>query len=101
MFGGKLRFALSGIWADRRNRGGGRGAEDAPGHRRVPKEPGAGSEGSGQAWAQPASPDSRLGAPGQVCHLGPSSPLPAGFTGSQTPPSPNGHSRRPKGNYTY
>lgn len=38
MFGGKLRFALSGIWANRRSRGGSRGVRDTSGHRRVPKE---------------------------------------------------------------
>ena len=52
MLGRKLRFALSGIWADRRSRGGGRGVEDTSGHRRVPKE-----QGPGQARAQPAGPD--------------------------------------------
>lgn len=56
MLGGKLRFALSGIWADRRSRGGGRGVEDTSGHRRVPKE-----QGPGQARAQPAGPDTSLG----------------------------------------
>lgn len=48
MFGGKLRFALSGIWANRRSRGGGRGVEDASGHRRVPKEPALAMMGQGR-----------------------------------------------------
>lgn len=48
MLGGKLRFALSGIWANRRNRGGGRGVEDASGHRRVPKELGLAARGQGR-----------------------------------------------------
>lgn len=66
-----------------------------------PRGTGAGSKGSGQAWAQPASPDTGLGTLSRVCHLGPSSPLPAGLPGSQTAPSPSGHRHQPEGNYTY
>lgn len=73
---------------------------DTSGHRKVPKEIGLTEEGSGQAQAQPASPDTNLGTPSQVCHLCPSTPPPSGLTGSQTPPTPNGHGHRPKGNYT-
>lgn len=53
MLGGKLRFALSGIWANHRNRGGGRGVEDASSHRRVPKELGLAARGQGRSGLSP------------------------------------------------
>lgn len=88
MLGGKLRFALSGIWANHRNRGGGRGVEDASSHRRVPKELGLAARGQGRSglspgwwWGGCLSASSAIWAP--------------------PPPSPNGHSCRLKGNYTY
>lgn len=103
MFGGKLRFALSGIWANRRSRGGGRGVEDASGHRRVPKEPALAMMGQGRpGLSLPVqTPVCGLPARSAIWAPPPPTPPPAGLTGSQAPPSPNSHSRRPKGNYTY
>lgn len=76
MFGGKLRCALSGIWADRRSRGGGRG-EDAAARKRVPEERGLAARGQGRpglslpaqtpAWGPSAG--SAISAPSPLCQL--------------------------------
>ena len=53
-----------------------------------PQGAGAGSKGQGRPGLSLPVQTPAWGAPSQACHLGPSSPLPAGLTGSQTPPVP-------------
>nr|KAF6272852.1 hypothetical protein mMyoMyo1_010859 [Myotis myotis] len=92
MFGGKLRFTLSGIWANHRSRGGGRGVGDASGRRRVPKDLRLAGRGQGRPGLSLLSPNTNLEALSQACSRAP--PPPAGLTGSHSPPHPNGHRRR-------
>lgn len=70
MFGEKLRFTLSGIWANHRSRGGGRGVGDASGRRRVPKDPKLTGRGQGRPGLSLLSPDTNLEALSQVCYPG-------------------------------
>lgn len=89
MFGGKLRFTLYGIWADRRSRSGSRGVGDALARWMVPRELRLAVRGQGRpvlSLCSACQPDTNLEALSQVCYQAP--PPPTSRLHWQPPPQP-------------